>query len=203
MSKHYELSRFEIRLSGTGGQGILTLGKIMGQVLALDHGFYVTQTQSYGPEARGGASRADLVISSRPISYPKPVNLDMLVALSQEACNLYFRNLKPSGFLLVDTSLVPQTPSNIFWGLPFTTLAQKKIGLLQTTNIICLGALCHFLPFMRFLHVKKALAQVLPAKILAINTKALTLGHSQAKKFYPDAAEKWTSSLPTTTESAQ
>ena len=203
MPKPHELNRFEIRLSGTGGQGILTLGKIMGQVLALDHGFYATQTQSYGPEARGGASRADLVVSSQPISYPKPVNLDMLVALSQEACNLYFRNLKPTGFLLVDTTLVPQTPSNMYWGLPFTSLARDKIGLPQTMNIICLGALSHFLPFMQFANVKKALAGVLPAKILDINVKALTLGHSQAKKLYPDAPEKWTFSLPTTMESEQ
>jgi 2-oxoglutarate ferredoxin oxidoreductase subunit gamma len=203
MPKPHELNRFEIRLSGTGGQGILTLGKIMGQVLALDHGFYATQTQSYGPEARGGASRADLVVSSQPISYPKPVNLDMLVALSQEACNLYFRNLKPTGFLLVDTTLVPQTPSNMYWGLPFTSLAREKIGLPQTMNIICLGALSHFLPFMQFANVKKALAGVLPAKILDINIKALTLGHSQAKKLYPDAPEKWTFSLPTTMESEQ
>ncbi|UTF50387.1 2-oxoacid:acceptor oxidoreductase family protein [Desulfomicrobium sp. ZS1] len=203
MPKQHELNRFEIRLSGTGGQGILTLGKIMGQVLAIDHGFFVTQTQSYGPEARGGASRADLVISSHRISYPKPVNLDMLVALSQEACNLYFRNLKPVGFLLVDTSLVTQTPSNIYWGLPFTSMARDKIGMPQTTNIICLGALSHFLPFMNFANVKKALASVLPAKILDVNVKALTLGHSQAKKLYPDAPEKWTFFSPTTMESEQ
>lgn len=203
MPKQHELNRFEIRLSGTGGQGILTLGKIMGQVLALDHGFYATQTQSYGPEARGGASRADLVVSSHPISYPKPVNLDMLVALSQEACNLYFRNLKSSGFLLVDTSLVTQTPSNIYWGLPFTKMAKEKVGVAQATNIVCLGAMCHFLPFMNFANVKKALAGVLPAKILDVNVKALTLGHTQAKKLYPDAPEKWTFSSPMTMESEQ
>ncbi|KAF5055541.1 Pyruvate ferredoxin/flavodoxin oxidoreductase [anaerobic digester metagenome] len=203
MPKQHELNRFEIRLSGTGGQGILTLGKIMGQVLAIDHGFHVTQTQSYGPEARGGASRADLVISSHRISYPKPVNLDMLVALSQEACNLYFRNLKPSGFLLVDTSLVTQTPSNIFWGLPFTSLARDKVGVAQATNIVCLGAMSHFLPFMNFNNVKKALAGVFPAKILDVNVKALTLGYNQARKLYPDASEKWTFSSPMTMESEQ
>jgi 2-oxoglutarate ferredoxin oxidoreductase subunit gamma len=203
MPKQHELNRFEIRLSGTGGQGILTLGKIMGQVLAIDHGFHVTQTQSYGPEARGGASRADLVISSHRISYPKPVNLDMLVALSQEACNLYFRNLKPSGFLLVDTSLVTQTPSNIFWGLPFTAMARDKVGTAQATNIVCLGAMTHLLPFMNFGNVKKALAGVLPAKILEMNVKALTLGYNQAKKLYPDAPEKWIFSSPMTTESEQ
>lgn len=203
MAKQHELQRFEIRLSGTGGQGILTLGKIMGQVLALDHGYFATQTQSYGPEARGGASRADLVVSSAPISYPKPVNLDLLVALSQDACNLYFRNLKPSGFLLVDTTQVPQTPSNIFWGLPFTEMARDKIKVPQAMNILCLGALTHFLPFMQFNNVKKALAGVLPAKILDVNVKALTLGYTTARKRYPDAPHQWTFSSPTMTESEQ
>uniref|UniRef100_UPI0025BE497D 2-oxoacid:acceptor oxidoreductase family protein n=1 Tax=Desulfonatronospira sp. TaxID=1962951 RepID=UPI0025BE497D len=61
MTNDLHLDRFEVRLSGLGGQGILTLGRIMGQALALDHGYEVTQTQSYGPEARGGASRCDLV----------------------------------------------------------------------------------------------------------------------------------------------
>ena len=83
------------------------------------------------------------------------------------------------------------------------SLAREKIGLPQTMNIICLGALSHLLPFMQFANVKKALAGVLPAKILDINIKALTLGHTQAKKLYPDAPEKWTFSLPTTMESEQ
>lgn len=191
MSKDMRLERFEIRLSGLGGQGIITLGKIMGQALALDHGYHVTQTQSYGPEARGGASRSDLVISSSIISYPKTINLDLLVSLSQEACNKFFTNLKADGFLLVDTSMVSQTPTNIFWGLPFTEMA-KKVGLVQTTNIVTLGALTHFLPFMRPASVRKSLKTILPARITDINLKAFNAGLNRAKKDYPDAPEKWT-----------
>ncbi len=185
--------RFEIRLSGLGGQGILTLGKIMGQALALDHGYYVAQTQSYGPEARGGASRSDLVISSKPINYPKTISLDLLVALSQEACNKFFTNLKSDGFLVIDTSLVTQAPTNIFWGLPFTDMA-RKVGLVQTTNIVTLGALTHFIPFMKATAVRKSLKNTLPAKIIDINIKAFNAGFNRAKKEYPDAVEKWTSS---------
>jgi 2-oxoglutarate ferredoxin oxidoreductase subunit gamma len=191
VSKDMQLNRFEIRLSGLGGQGIITLGKIMGQALALDHGYYVTQTQSYGPEARGGASRSDLVISSKPISYPKTISLDLLVALSQEACNKFFTNLKPDGFLFVDTSMVAQTPTNIFLGLPLTQMA-RKIGLVQTTNIVTLGALTHFLPFMRAASVRKSLKSILPSKIIDINIKAFNAGFNAAKKEYPDAPEKWT-----------
>lgn len=192
MKKSIELKRFEIRLSGTGGQGILTLGTVMGRALALDHGYWVTQTQSYGPEARGGASRSDLVLSSEPISYPKPVNLDLLVALSQDACNLYFRNLKSGGWLLVDTSLVTQMPSNIFWGLPFTRLARDKVGLVQATNTVVLGAMTHLLPFARQATMRQSLKQALPAKIVEINLKAFSLGFSQARKHYPEAPDQWT-----------
>lgn len=191
MSKETTLNRFEIRLSGLGGQGILTLGKIMGQALALDHGYFVAQTQSYGPEARGGASRSDLVISSSAISYPKTINLDLLVALSQEACNKFFTNLKSDGALVVDTSMVAQTPTNIFLGLPFTDMA-RKVGLVQTTNIVTLGALTHFLPFMKAASVRKSLKSVLPPKIIDINIKAFNSGFNAAKKEYPDAPEKWT-----------
>lgn len=191
MSKDTRLNRFEIRLSGLGGQGILTLGKIMGQALALDHGYFVAQTQSYGPEARGGASRSDLVISSAPITYPKTLSLDLLVALSQEACNKFFTNLKAGGFLVVDTSMVSQTPTNIFWGLPFTEMA-RKVGLVQTTNIVTLGALTHFLPFMMAASVRRSLKSVLPSKIIDINIKAFNAGFNRAKKEYPGADEKWT-----------
>ncbi|WP_462325952.1 2-oxoacid:acceptor oxidoreductase family protein [Desulfoplanes sp.] len=190
MSNTNDLVRFEIRLSGLGGQGILTLGKIMGQALALDHGYEVCQTQSYGPEARGGASRADVVLSSQPISYPKPVGLDLLVALSQEACNLYYKGLKAQGKLLVDTSLVDQPPSNIFWGIPFTDLAKNKIGVVQTTNVITLGALTHFLPFMNAQAVRRRLKEALPAKIQEMNKKAYNLGLREARKRYPDAADE-------------
>jgi 2-oxoglutarate ferredoxin oxidoreductase subunit gamma len=190
-AKEFYLNRFEIRLSGLGGQGILTLGKIMGQALALEHGFYVTQTQSYGPEARGGASRSDLVISSAPISYPKPENLDVLVALSQEACNLYFRNLKADGLLVVDTFMVEQLPTNNYVGIPFTQLAKEKLKVVQATNVLTLGALCYLLPFLNKNAAAKTLKEVFPAKIIDKNIKALNLGYSKAKQLYPDIPKKW------------
>jgi len=180
-----ELQRFELRLSGLGGQGILTLGKVLGAGLALEEGYEVAQTQSYGPEARGGASRSDLVISSLTISYPKPEQLDLLVAMSQEACNLYYRHLKPGGLLLVDDSLVKQTPTNIYWGLPFTTLAKEKLGMVQ-------AALAHLVPFIQPRSMKNSLGRNLSPRFLEGNLKAFQLGLSQARKKYPSAQEQWT-----------
>lgn len=191
MKQSTELQRFELRLSGLGGQGIITLGKILGYGLALGQGYYVTQTQSYGPEARGGSSRADLVISSQPISYPKTESLDLLVALSQEACNNYYRNLKLGGVLLVDTSLVTQTPTNVYHGLPFTPLAKERIKNPMTLNTIVFGAVTHLLPFTEPRLMRKALEENLPPKIKELNIKAFNLGLREAKKHLGEAPEIW------------
>lgn len=186
-----QLERFEIRLSGTGGQGIITLGRVMGSGLALGHGFNVTQTQSYGPEARGGSSRCDLVISTEPISYPKAESLDLLVALSQEACNTYYRYLKPGGILLVESDLVTQPPTNIFFGLPFTEMAKKKVGIVQAMNTIVLGAVTYLLTFADQRVMRQALKDALPAKIVDLNVKAFNLGHREAKKAFGEKPEAW------------
>ncbi len=190
MSKIH-LERFEIRLSGTGGQGIITLGRVLGSGLALGHDYNVTQTQSYGPEARGGSSKCDLVISSDTISYPKAENLDLLVALSQEACNTYYRYLKPGGILLVESDLVTQPPTNIFLGLPFTEMAKAKIGIAQAMNTLVLGAISYLLPFVDQRTMRTCLKEALPPKIQDINVKAFNLGYREAKKNFGDEPEAW------------
>jgi 2-oxoglutarate ferredoxin oxidoreductase subunit gamma len=186
-----QIDRFEIRLSGLGGQGILTLGKVMGHGLSLGHGYFVTQTQSYGPEARGGASRSDLVVSSQPISYPKTESVDLLVALSQEACYLYYPNLKTRGLLLIDTGLVTQPPSNVYLGLPFTQWAEEKIKVPQAMNTIVLGAVTHLLCFSQRATMRKALEEALPPKLHQVNFKAFNLGFREAQKNFSDTAEMW------------
>ena len=188
MKKQQRLNRFEIRFSGLGGQGIITLGKVMGEGLAIGHGYDVTQTQSYGPEARGGSSRCDLVVSSEPISYPKAESLDMLVALSQEACNAYYPYLKPGGVLVIESDLVPQPPTNKFLGLPYTALARDKVGIVQAMNTVTLGSLSFLLPFIHQATMRKSLESVLPPKIRAVNVKAFNLGHRLAKKHWGEEA---------------
>lgn len=191
MKKRHHLTRFEIRLSGLGGQGIITLGRILGYGLAMGHGYSVTQTQSYGPEARGGSSRADLVVSSEPISYPKTEIVDLLVALSQEACNSYYQDLKRDGVLLVDTDLVANAPTNMFLGLPFTALARDKVGNPLTLNTLVLGAVTHLLPFCEPRIMREAVRANMPPKIHEINMKAFNLGLREAKKNLGEAPAIW------------
>jgi 2-oxoglutarate ferredoxin oxidoreductase subunit gamma len=191
MKPDIQIDRFEICLSGLGGQGVITLGKVMGKALALGHGFNVAQTQSYGPEARGGASRTDLVISTRPISYPKTDKIDLLVALSQEACNKYYPLMKPQAVLLVNTTLVKQIPTNQYLGLPFTEMSIDRLGLPQAMNTIVLGAVTFLLPFARRSLIRKSLEESLPAKIVDVNVKALNMGYREASKAFGQPPAIW------------
>jgi 2-oxoglutarate ferredoxin oxidoreductase subunit gamma len=133
--------RFEIRLSGSGGQGMIFAGTVLSEAIGVEDGKNVCQTQSYGPEARGGASRSDLVVSSGEIYYPKPLKLDILLALTQQACDTYFPALKEEGILIVDSGLVDQLPDHEVHGFPFSQIARDKIGTPMVANIIALGAI--------------------------------------------------------------
>lgn len=133
--------RFEMRLSGSGGQGMIFAGTVLAEAIGIEDGKNVCQTQSYGPESRGGASRSDLVVSSGEIYYPKPLKLDILLALTQEACDTYFPALKEEGILIVDSGLVTQLPDHEVHGFPFSQIARDKIGTPLVANIIALGAI--------------------------------------------------------------
>jgi 2-oxoglutarate ferredoxin oxidoreductase subunit gamma len=135
------MERYEIRLSGTGGQGLIFAGVLLAEAAGIYDGKYVCQTQSYGPEARGGASKAEVVISDREIDYPKAIKPDLLLAMSQKSCDAYFFDLKPAGMLIVDSTLVSQLPTSRAFAIPFTQIAREKLGKEIGANIIALGAL--------------------------------------------------------------
>jgi len=98
--------RYEIRFSGSGGQGIITAAVVMADGVGAFDNKHVCQTQSYGPEARGGKSKAEVVISGSPIDYPKALRVDLLLAMTQVACDAYFSDIKADGLLVVDSGLV-------------------------------------------------------------------------------------------------
>jgi 2-oxoglutarate ferredoxin oxidoreductase subunit gamma len=142
------LDRFEIRLSGTGGQGLVLAGIILAEAAGLYEGKHVVQTVSYGPAARGGTSRADIVISEGEIDYPKAMGLDLLLAMNQMACDESASDLKPRGVLVVDSQLVTQVVYPRVVQIPFTQIAREKCGREQMANIVALGALSRFIPRM-------------------------------------------------------
>ena len=175
-------NRYEIRLSGSGGQGIILAALVLAEASGVVDKKEVCQTQSYGPEARGGKSRADVVISDVPIDYPKTRALDFLLAMNQAACDAYYQDLKPRGVLLVDTHLVEQLPTDRAVSIPFQEIAIKRMGNEMTANMVAVGALGVLSKAVRMKSLEKALARRVPARSIELNLKALRAGAKAARK---------------------
>ncbi len=173
--------RYEIRLSGSGGQGLILAGVMLAQAMGIEDGKNVVQTQSYGPEARGGASRADVVVSSDVIYYPKPMGLDLLLSLTQESCDTYFSDLKEGGILIIDSDLVHQPPTPDCYSFPFTQLAKNEIGHVMVANVISLGAIVELTGLASKEGIRKVVKSRAPMGTEEKNLKALELGFTIAK----------------------
>ncbi|MBN2227766.1 MAG: 2-oxoacid:acceptor oxidoreductase family protein [candidate division Zixibacteria bacterium] len=180
--KSPDADRYEIRLSGSGGQGLILAGVILAEGVGIGDGKNVVQTQSYGPEARGGASRADVVISEGEIYYPKTMKLDMLLALTQEACDKYYPDMQENGTLIVDSTLVTQVPTKKYYGLPFTRLAREEIGIVMVANVIALGAIAELTGIVSKDAIRDAVLARAPRGTEEKNKRALELGMSEARK---------------------
>jgi len=159
--------RKEVRISGFGGQGIVLAGVILGRSAVLYDGKNAVQTQSYGPEARGGASKSEVVISEEEIDYPKVIKPDVLVCMSQQAFDKYGRDIKDEGTVIVDRDLVT-VPENFYNGnvklykIPFTDIAYKDIGLKIVANMVMLGALVRITGVVSKEAMKKAILDSVP-----------------------------------------
>ncbi len=168
--------RFEIRISGSGGQGIIVAGIILAEAVGIYDGKYVCQTQSYGPEARGGSSKAEVVVSDEPIDYPKATKPDLLLAMNQKACDAYIFDLKPGGILIVDSTHVKQLPTTRAIAIPFTQIAREKMGKEMTANIIALGALASITGAVSLRGLEASVLSRVPAGTEELNKRALEAG---------------------------
>lgn len=167
--------RQEIRIAGFGGQGVVLAGYILGKALALYSDHEAVMTQSHGPEARGGASSADLVVSEEPIAYPFVQHPDILVALSQEAYSKFRPTAKPQALVLIDRDLVNIDDNDHVRAIPATQLAED-LGHRIVANVVMLG---YFTAVTELVHpdsMIKALEASLKPKILAINIDAFNAG---------------------------
>ena len=172
------MDRYEIRLSGSGGQGLILAGKILAEAVAIYDGRNAVQTQSYGPEARGGASKAEVVVSDNEIHYPKAVELDLLLSLTQESCNKYVSDLKDDGILIIDSKAVVEVPKGEYtiYSAPIGEIATKEIGKAVVTNIVALGILTKISGIASEEAVRKAVLARVPKGTEEINTKAFDAG---------------------------
>ncbi len=182
--KMTERKKIEIRLSGSGGQGLVTAGIVLANA-AVNDKKRVTQTQSYGPESRGGASRADVIISKDEIYFPEATRFDVLLALTQEACDKFLFDLKEDGFLIVDNSIVKNIAllSSTVYELPFTEISLEKLGSPLPTNILSLSFLVKISGIVSDQALKKAIEASVKPSFVDINLKAMKLGFDLAKKY--------------------
>ncbi len=185
--KTQQKKRYEMRFSGFGGQGLITAAVIFAEAVGVHDGKYVCQTQSYGPEARGGKSRAEVVISDTPIDYPKARQLDLLLAMNQAACDTYYRDLKPDGLLVVDSSLVEQYPTNRVIAIAFTRIAKEELGREMVANMVALGAVGLLSGQVISNSLEKALLARVPPGTEELNKTALHRGMDEAAKINLDA----------------
>lgn len=176
--------RKDIRIAGFGGQGIILAGIVIGKAGALYDGKYAVQTQSYGPEARGGASRTEVVISDNEIDYPKVQNPDIFVAMSHEALMAYLEGLKDGGTLIIDPDLIMEDEIKSFvekhnitvYRAPATRTADEKIGLRIVANIVMIGAITGFTNVVSVEAARKAIEASVPPGTEAKNLSAFEAG---------------------------
>jgi 2-oxoglutarate ferredoxin oxidoreductase subunit gamma len=170
--------RYEIRLSGEGGQGLVLAGKILAEAAAIYDDMNATQSQSYGPEARGGASRSEVIISDEDIDYPKATNIDLLLALTQEACTRYYHDLKNDGILLGDADAVKEFPTGDFkiYNVPIIEIARGKIGKVMVANIVALGIISALVNVVSEEAMESAILSRVPKGTEKLNLKAFKVG---------------------------
>lgn len=170
----------EIRIAGFGGQGVILSAHILGRAAALNEGGYATMTQNYGPEARGGAASAALVISDEPILYPYLTRPDVLVVMSQEAYTRFTPELKENGVLLVEEDLVhlgTLPPTMKVYGIPATRFAEE-IGKKMVLNVIMVGFLCAITEAVSQEACRKAVEQSVPERFKKLNLDAFDKGYA-------------------------
>ena len=176
--------RREARIAGFGGQGVVTLGTILAVAAGIHENLEVAQSQSYGPEARGGACRSDVVISDEPIDYTKPLALDVFVALSPAAAEKYWPEVqKGKTVVLVDKTLVPRTPDHSppVLAVEATRIAEEELKDRVAANMIMLGAIAAVTGWVSLKDLEETLSNRMSAKALDTSKAALRRGFELGK----------------------
>ena len=168
----------EIRLAGFGGQGVILSAIVLGKAASIFQGAFATMTQSFGPEARGGACSAQLVVSDSPVLYPYVTKPDILVVMSQEAFTRFAPELRDGGTLIIEQDLVRVTnlPGEIkVFSVPATRIAEE-LGKRMVLNSVMVGFVTAVTHLLEPEAVRKAVADSVPASFQELNLKAFDRG---------------------------
>ena len=181
----------EIRVAGFGGQGVILCATIIGKAASIYQGAYATMTQSFGPEARGGSSSAQVILSESPILYPYITRPDILVVMSQEAFTRFTPELKPGGLLLVERDLVRVSgpmENHRCYGVPATRLAEE-LGRKMVLNVVMVGFFGALTNLVDPDALRKAVADSVPAGMQKLNLDAFEKGYEYGRNLYASVGE--------------
>jgi 2-oxoglutarate ferredoxin oxidoreductase subunit gamma len=177
------MSLTEVRIAGFGGQGVILSAQVLGKAAAIHQGEFATMTQNFGPEARGGACSAQLILSDKPVLYPYVTRPDILVVMSQEAYGKFSPELKENGTLLIERDLVRVTdvPAETrIYSVPATRIAEE-LGKRMVLNIVMVGFFTAITQLLSAEAVRKAVADSVPSSFRDLNLKAFDKGYEYGK----------------------
>ena len=180
-----KFERRELRLTGSGGQGLITAGIILVEA-AIRFGIKATHSQSYGPEARGGASRSEVILSQDEIYFPEVKNPDILLAMTQQSYDKFADSVKPGGVIIADTTYVKKLSSvnARIYECPITELTKKEFGTTVCANVAALGMLAYLFETIDFELFEEAVSARVPAAFREMNMNALRAGYKWAQELY-------------------
>ncbi|MBN2599617.1 MAG: 2-oxoacid:acceptor oxidoreductase family protein [Candidatus Thermoplasmatota archaeon] len=171
----------ELRICGFGGQGVILAGFILGKAAAVFMDYNAVQSQSYGPEARGGAARSEVIISDEKIGYPRPTSVDLLVAMSQESFDTYRNDIRKDTLIILDPELVIKHDiGRPIYKVHAQQIAQE-LGNKVVTNIVMVGATTSIFGLLEPEAVKKAVIDSVPSRFKELNVKAFEQGLEAGK----------------------
>ena len=168
----------EIRIAGFGGQGVILSAIVLGKAASIYENGFATMTQNFGPEARGGACSAQLVVSDSPVLYPYTTHPDIMVIMSQEAYNRFAHELKPGGILIIEEDLVRVSNTNQdkqVYAIPATRFAEE-LGKRMVLNSVMVGFFAAVTKLIDADAVRKAVADSVPPSFRELNLKAFDKG---------------------------
>lgn len=195
----------EIRIAGFGGQGVILAAAIVGKAAALFQGGFATMTQSFGPEARGGSSSAQVILSNEPILYPYVTQPDVLVVLSQEAYSRFTPELKHGGILVTEQDLVRVDripPGARVFGVPATRLAEE-LGRKVVLNVVMVGFFGAVTKLLDADALRKAVADSVPPSLQKLNLEAFERGYAYGSDLMSRLSENGNSEISVVTLEAE
>ncbi len=184
-----------VRLSGSGGQGLILAGRLLAEAASLYDGLDIVQTNSYGPEARGGASRSEVVVGRGEIDLLHSHVVDALVCLTQASCDAYYRDLRPGGLLITDSETVHVVPTSRVVEVPMSALA-RQAGNVMATNVVALAVLVAVSQIVSRGSLEAAVRQRVPSAHREVNSRAIEAGFAAAETALAGKSPKMRAQYP-------